>query len=150
MLGESGISVLRDTRSNKILVRQALVVARDMTRSSSPIYFVDGTISVLPESLNDVHTQFCNRRLVAYFMETSPYDLILGNGPDIRAPTDPKSGWSKLYESTVPHENEGQGRSLLASLTAGMTTRTQANESRASQISAEAETCASITDDNRE
>lgn len=40
-LGESHISVLRDTGSNTVIVCRALVAERDMTEPSSSIYLVD-------------------------------------------------------------------------------------------------------------
>ncbi|KAM7293394.1 uncharacterized protein ISCGN_026524 [Ixodes scapularis] len=114
------VTVLRDKGCNTVVVRRSLEPDDKLTGTSSLVYLVDGAARFLPEA----RTPFYSGNVVAKCMENPLYDLILGNLPNVRAPSEPEAGWNRAEKTEVglPHD-EKQGVEIRA--TAAMETRSQ-------------------------
>lgn len=109
-VGETKVSVLRDTGSNTIVIRKGLVDDSQLTGQVGLVYLVDGTMRKLPEALVNVQTPFFSGYVVAKVMESPLYDVILGNAAGVRAVDDPDEDWDKeqeiAAERTTPIEED--------------------------------------------
>ncbi|XP_064472919.1 uncharacterized protein LOC135387751 [Ornithodoros turicata] len=128
-LGEHRVTVLRDTGSNTVIVRKMLVKEEDLTGEVGQVYLVDGTVRNLPEARISVKTPFFSGILTAKCMENPLYDVILGNVPGAREPSDPDPNW----ESCEATDAERQQTQLAMDeeteeLSAAVETRRQAKE----------------------
>uniref|UniRef100_A0A6B0VDB5 Putative reverse transcriptase n=1 Tax=Ixodes ricinus TaxID=34613 RepID=A0A6B0VDB5_IXORI len=102
------VTVLRDTGCNTVVVRRSLVPDDNLTGTSNLVYLADGTARVLPEARVHVETPFYSGNVVAKCMENPLYDLILGNLPNVRAPSEPEAGWNRPEKTEVglPHDEK--------------------------------------------
>ncbi|XP_064456939.1 uncharacterized protein LOC135367578 [Ornithodoros turicata] len=94
-MGKREITVLRDTGSDTVIVKRGLVRQEDMTGRHSPVRLVDGTVRKLPEARIFVKTPFYSGPLTAKCMEAPLYDVIIGNVPNARGPTNPDPNWEE-------------------------------------------------------
>ncbi|KAL1441895.1 hypothetical protein MTO96_008211 [Rhipicephalus appendiculatus] len=97
----TGISVLRDTGCNTVIVRRKLVKEEELTGRNKLVYLVDGTARMLPEARIEVDTPYFTGHLTALCLQDPLYDIILGNIDGARPPDDPRKETKK---SVSTHE----------------------------------------------
>ncbi|XP_064464283.1 uncharacterized protein LOC135375528 [Ornithodoros turicata] len=118
-MGNRRVSVLRDAGRNTVIIRKALVEEECLTGEVNPVYLVDSTVKYLPEARISVHTPFYSGVLTAKCMENPLYDVILGNIPSVREPSDPDPKWEEAgpdYEDAKvnPGSSEESGELIAA------------------------------------
>ncbi|KAG0445029.1 hypothetical protein HPB47_002802 [Ixodes persulcatus] len=84
-----GPLVLRDTGSNKVIIKRDLVDVDQITGIRRPVYLVDETVKMLHEARVRVSTPYFRGVVTALCMEEPLYDLILGNITGVRDPDSP-------------------------------------------------------------
>ncbi|XP_006823695.1 uncharacterized protein LOC102806650, partial [Saccoglossus kowalevskii] len=93
-VGGVEVSVLRDSGCSGIVVRRALVSDDQLTGEFRVCVLVDGTARKIPVARIEVDTPYLIGMVDALCMKSPVYDLILGNVPGVRDPSDPDLNWN--------------------------------------------------------
>ena len=94
-IGETEISVLRDTGCSGAVVKLDLVNKEQFTGETQHCVLIDGTVRKVPVAKVSVDTPYFRGEIQALCMKNPVYQLILGNLPGIRDPSDPDLSWKK-------------------------------------------------------
>ena len=87
------VEVLRDSGCSTAVVRTELVRPDQMTGSERVCILIDGTEKTFPVARVCVDSPFFVGELQVLCMENPVYDVILGNVPGVREPSDPNLNW---------------------------------------------------------
>ncbi|XP_064463594.1 uncharacterized protein LOC135374580 [Ornithodoros turicata] len=113
-IGQTKVTVLRDTGSNTVVVRRELVQDSQLTGQVGLVYLVDGTMRRLPEAVVSIRTPYFSGDVTTKVMDTLLYDVILGNNPGVRAADDPDEDWDRrekiLSGASASTEEDFDGR----------------------------------------
>ncbi|KAJ8040392.1 hypothetical protein HOLleu_14669 [Holothuria leucospilota] len=93
LVGDTLVSVLRDTGCSTVVVKRDLVDKSNLTGKVKKCLLLDGTIREVPEATTEIDTPFYVGKIEALCMEAPLYGLVLGNIPGIRNPWDPDKTW---------------------------------------------------------
>ncbi|KAH7946023.1 hypothetical protein HPB49_019039 [Dermacentor silvarum] len=103
------VSVLRDTGSNTIVVRRALIPDTALTGTTAIMLLADGRGIEMPEAEVEIHSPYFSGTVVAKCLENPLYDIIIGNIAGSRQPTNTDDQWktpSGKTIATTPDPNE--------------------------------------------
>lgn len=78
-VGETGVSVLRDTGCSSGLVRASLVKEEDYTGENRSCVLIDANIRKFPDATISMETPYYSGTVEALVIKALVYDLILGN-----------------------------------------------------------------------
>ena len=92
-VGDSDVSVLRDTGCSGVVIRHKLVPETCKTGKKQTCLLADGTKSTVPLAYVHIDTPYYTGEVEAWCMETPLYDVIVGNIPGAREPNDPDPSW---------------------------------------------------------
>ncbi|XP_041477551.1 uncharacterized protein LOC121425534 [Lytechinus variegatus] len=101
LVNNNVISVLRDSGSSGIIIKQDLVKQSQLTGEVCTCLLIDRSIRTLPIAVIDINTPFYVGKVSAVCMKTPLYDLILGNIPGVRPAEQPDPQWT-LPETVIP------------------------------------------------
>jgi hypothetical protein len=88
------VSVMRDTGSNGVIVKESLCGPGDFVGTTGVCTFVDGSEKVAPVVNVYIDSPFFTGRVRAMAMKSPFFDVILGNIPGVRNASDPDPEWS--------------------------------------------------------
>lgn len=83
-IGDTKVSVLRDTGCSGVVVRRSLVPKSEFTGRIRTCILIDGTIRKVPEAIIYINTPYFVGKVTALCMEKPVYELILGNVKGVR------------------------------------------------------------------
>ena len=92
-LGPHAVKVLRDSGCSGVVVRQCLVTPHQMTGNTKVCVMINGSVCKLPTARVDVDTPYFKGTVEALCMKNSIYDLVIGNIPGARNPSEPDPDW---------------------------------------------------------
>ena len=95
MVDDNLVTVLRDSGCSTVVVRRSLVSNSQLTGEYKTCVLIDGTIRRVPVAIIDVNTPYFVGEITALCMNNPVYDLILGNIPGVRDPSQPDTSWKK-------------------------------------------------------
>ncbi|XP_072022821.1 uncharacterized protein [Amphiura filiformis] len=95
MVDDNLVTVLRDSGCSTVVVRRSLVSNSQLTGEYKTCVLIDGTIRRVPVAIIDVNTPYYVGEITALCMNNPVYDLILGNIPGVRDPSQPDTSWKK-------------------------------------------------------
>ena len=99
MIGDTMVSVLRDSGCGGVAVRKDYVSEDQVTGKTMPCLLIDGTVRKFPVAIIFVDTPYFTGEVEAMYMSNPVYPLIIGNIPGARAADDPDPNWT-------PHHSE--------------------------------------------
>ena len=94
------VSVLRDTGCSTVVVRKDLVLDNQMTGKVQRCILIDGTVRDAPVARIWISSPYYTGSVDALCMSEPVYDIILGNIPCVREPSEPKEDWCSGIENT--------------------------------------------------
>ena len=92
------VKVLRDSGCTGVVVKTKYVEPQQMTGEVKTCMLIDGTVKQFPVATIQVDTPYLVGTVTAVCMKDPVYDLILGNIPGVRDPTDPNIDWGKQQD----------------------------------------------------
>ena len=92
-IGQSRVSVLRDTGCSGVVVKKSLVTASQYTGKEQTCILADGSKISVPLARLFVDTPYFTGEVDAWCMERPMYELIIGNIKDAREPNNPDENW---------------------------------------------------------
>ena len=93
---DNNISVLRDSGCSGVVIKAEYVKPSEMTGEVKTCILIDGTVRQFPIANIVVDTPYFQGPVSALCMDNPVYDLILGNIPGVRDPTNPYPSWCKM------------------------------------------------------
>lgn len=102
------VEVLRDTGCSTAVVRLDLVEEEQFTGGTKACVLIDGTTKEFPVAHVVIDTPYYAGILEVLCMHNPVYDLILGNLPQIREPSDPDPLWSPTGYKVCAVETRNQ------------------------------------------
>ena len=97
-VSEKQVSVLRDSGSSGVVVRQGLVRREQMINEEQECMLADGSIVKVPIAKIEIDTPYYVGITEALCMKSPVYDLIVGNIPGAREPNEPNLEWKKVEQ----------------------------------------------------
>ncbi|PIK56474.1 hypothetical protein BSL78_06637 [Apostichopus japonicus] len=97
-VGNHRVQVLRDSGCSGVVVKSRLVESKQRTGEVKTCILIDGTVRQFPVVTIEVDTPYFVGTVSALCMDDPVYDLILGNVPGVREPTDPNENWGKSVD----------------------------------------------------
>ena len=94
-VGNTIVSVLRDTGCSSAVIKSDLVSDGQLTGNKETCRLIDGTLKQFPEAVVCVDTPYYKGNVRVLCMKNPVYDLILGNFTGVRAPDDPDGTWGE-------------------------------------------------------
>ncbi|XP_071082591.1 uncharacterized protein [Haliotis cracherodii] len=89
------VDVLRDSGCTGVIVRRSKVEDECLSSETQSCKLADSRVLILPVAWITVDTPFYTGKVRAACMDTPLCDLILGNIPGVREPSDPDQTWDK-------------------------------------------------------
>ncbi|XP_071101021.1 uncharacterized protein [Haliotis cracherodii] len=89
------VDVLRDSGCTGIIVRRSKVEDECLSSETQSCKLADSRVLILPVAWITVDTPFYTGKVRVVCMDTPLCDLILGNIPGVREPSDPDQTWDK-------------------------------------------------------
>ncbi|XP_071082477.1 uncharacterized protein [Haliotis cracherodii] len=89
------VDVLRDSGCTGVIVRRSKVEDEWLSSETQSCKLADSRVLILPVAWITVDTPFYTGKVRAACMDTPLCDLILGNIPGVREPSDPDQTWDK-------------------------------------------------------
>ncbi|XP_071089169.1 uncharacterized protein [Haliotis cracherodii] len=89
------VDVLRDSGCTGVIVRRSKVEDECLSSETQSCKLADSRVLMLPVAWITVDTSFYTGKVRAACMDTPLCDLILGNIPGVREPSDPDQMWDK-------------------------------------------------------
>ncbi|XP_071079074.1 uncharacterized protein [Haliotis cracherodii] len=89
------VDVLRDSGCTGVIVRRSKVEDECLSSETQSCKLADSRVLILPVAWITVDTPFYTGKVRAACMDTPLCDLILGNIPGVRKPSDPDQTWDK-------------------------------------------------------
>ncbi|XP_071098995.1 uncharacterized protein [Haliotis cracherodii] len=89
------VDVLRDSGCTGVIVRRSKVEDECLSSETQSCKLADSRVLILPVAWITVDTPFYTGKVRAACMDTPLCDLILGNIPGVREPSDPDQMWDK-------------------------------------------------------
>lgn len=99
-VSDRGVSVLRDTGCNTVIVRQELISKEALTGTLNLVFLLDKTVIYLPEAEIVVRTPYFTGKLVGKYVRVPLYNLVLSNIPTVRDVNDPDPNWDSEKQSS--------------------------------------------------
>ena len=96
-IGNQDVKVLRDSGCSGVVVKSCYVKPSQMTGDvkTCTCILIDGTVRRYPVATILIDTPYYVGSVSALCMNDPVYDLILGNVPGVREPTNPDTSWGK-------------------------------------------------------
>ena len=94
-IGNQDVKVLRDSGCSGVVVKSCYVKPSQMTGDVKTCILIDGTVRRYPLATILIDTPYYVGSVSALCMNDPVYDLILGNVPGVREPTNPDTSWGK-------------------------------------------------------
>ena len=94
LIGDSVVSVLRDTGCSGVVVRRSCISENQITEKRQVCILADGTKVEVPIVNIHVDTPYFTGMVEAWCMKTPIYDLIIGNISGARNAEDPDPNWN--------------------------------------------------------
>ena len=104
LLNDKEVKVLRDSGCSTSVARRDLIRKTQFTNQERACILIDGTVKQFPVAKVYVDTPYYTGELEVLTMENPFYDLILGNVPNVRNPSQPKSDWKPAKEKGLAAE----------------------------------------------
>lgn len=101
MLNEHFVKVLRDTGCNGVVVRQALVPEEQLTGNKRLCILADGSQIEAPIARVSIDTPYFVGEVDAWCLKNPLFELIIGNVPKARDPSDPDRNWKPSQVNAV-------------------------------------------------
>ncbi|PIK60000.1 hypothetical protein BSL78_03079 [Apostichopus japonicus] len=101
-IGNQSVKVLRDSGCSGVVVRSQYVKPSQMTGDVKTCILIDGTVRQYPVANILVDTPYFSGSVSALCMNDPVYDLILGNVPGVREPTNPDPNWEESQTQDQP------------------------------------------------
>lgn len=95
MVGNTLVDVLRDSGCSTTVVRRSLVSNSQLTGEYKMCVLIDGTIRKVPVAIIEVNSPYYVGKIDALCMINPVYDLIMGNIPGVRDPSQPDTSWKR-------------------------------------------------------
>lgn len=99
VLEGQGVTVLRDTGCNSVIVRQSLVPEENLTGKNHVIALLDRSVMRLPEAEISLSSPFLSGRVKVSCMENPLYDVVVGNVEGARDASAPDPDWKRPQNS---------------------------------------------------
>ena len=125
LIGGRRVSVLRDSGCSGVVVRRDLVADDSLTGEERVCVLIDGTIRKVPLARVSIDTPFYKGSVEALCMEHPVYDIILGNVPGLRGPSDPNPDWLSNAPSSVEGPKPPVDEKVDSVVTGAVQTRAQ-------------------------
>lgn len=112
ILNEHFVKVLRDTGCNGIVVRQALVPEEQLTGNKRLCILADGSQIEAPIARVSIDTPYFVGEVDAWCLKNPLFELIIGNIPKARDPSDPDRNWklSQVYAVMTRQQAKREGK----------------------------------------
>ena len=107
-IGDTKVSVLRDSGCSGIVVRRSLISDDQLTGEHRVCVLIDGTVRKVPVANVNVNTPFFTGKVEALCMQKPVYDVILGNVTGVREPSDPDPDWREEPEVRTERVNQAE------------------------------------------
>lgn len=101
---DNRVKVLRDTGCSSVVVRRDVVLNDKLTGSIQMCVLLNGTDRKFPVARISVSSPYFTGNCEALCSENPVYDLILGNIPGVRNPSEPNLSWGK--KEVISQDNE--------------------------------------------
>lgn len=101
ILNEHFVKVLRDTGCNGVVVRQALVPEEQLTGNKRLCILADGSQIEAPIARVSIDTPYFVGEVDAWCLKNPLFELIIGNIPKARDPSDPDRNWKPIQVNAV-------------------------------------------------
>ncbi|XP_071504670.1 uncharacterized protein [Diadema antillarum] len=102
------VDVLRDTGCSTVVVRQGLVKDEQLTSEERTCVLIDGTVKSFQVARVELDTPYFRGQVEALCMTRPVYDVILGNIPGVKEPTNPDQSWTPPELQAQAVETRGQ------------------------------------------
>ncbi|XP_071485282.1 uncharacterized protein [Diadema antillarum] len=102
------VDVLRDTGCSTVVVRQGLVKDEQLTSEERTCVLIDGTVKSFQVARVELDTPYFRGQVEALCMTRPVYDVILGNIPGVKEPTNPDQSWTPPELQAHAVETRGQ------------------------------------------
>ncbi|XP_077862390.1 uncharacterized protein LOC144344191 [Saccoglossus kowalevskii] len=111
-VGDTVVTMLRDTGCNGIIVKKSLVPDNQYTRKMGHILMVDRTVRRVPVTMVKIDTPYLRGTVEALCVQDPIYELIVGNVPGARSPDDPDPVWNAggAVTTRAQAKKSGSGR----------------------------------------
>ena len=101
MIGDTEVEVLRDTGCSGVVVKKDFVKEDQYTEKFAYMRLIDNSMRKVPIVKITVDTPYFTGETEAQCLPDAIYDLIIGNIPMARRPTDPDPDWHKACAVTT-------------------------------------------------
>src|ERR1700733_1268182 len=90
LLGDTKVKVLRDTGCSAVVVKIDLVTQEQLTGEYTTCVLIDGTVRRVPIAVIDLATPYFTGKVRALCMKKPLYDVVVGNIPGAKQPSELK------------------------------------------------------------
>ncbi|XP_077862642.1 uncharacterized protein LOC144344640 [Saccoglossus kowalevskii] len=109
-VGDTTVTMLRDTVCNGIIVKKSLVPDDQYTKKMGHILMVDRTVRRVPVAMVEIDTPYLRDTVEALCVQDPIYELIVGNVPGARPPDEPDPVWNVSGAGTTRAQAQKSGK----------------------------------------
>ncbi|XP_055870080.1 uncharacterized protein LOC129923388 [Biomphalaria glabrata] len=98
---------LRDTGATKCVLLAKLVSPHQYTKRQCKVQGFGGQVKSYPTAIVHINSPYFNKTVEAIVVDNGPFDLLIGNVPNIEFPKEAQiNSWKELYNWKLPQQDD--------------------------------------------